>query len=132
MWLCYDDKIYISYHNNLIELFKIGAISYFVKNYQGMKDDALSQYPITVDNHWKILIDFKTGIIYVFSIDNFSEILKHDPYLLFEFEKIKSNKQKKRNVVKYLLMFNERNPIYFPIDHQKAFDTKHAVEVKFD
>ena len=39
---------------------------------------------------------------------------------------------KKAMMFSYLLRFNERNPVYFPVDVGSAFKQESATEIKFD
>ena len=59
------------------------------------------------------MFDFNTGEITQFSIEKLEEYLKRDPILYKEFMAL-NRKKKKSEAFKYLRLYNEKHPVYFP------------------
>jgi hypothetical protein len=137
--VCNNDIIYIELGNRLHKLVKIGAISYLIELHNGPVRShrvigAVGYAPGESRNiigNLNRIFDFQTGDVVPLTPDNLAKLLSADTALFTGYLGLTAEDRKK-HMLQYLDKFNERNPIYFPIDHQKAFDTKHAVEVKFD
>ncbi len=61
----------------------------------------------------EFLFHYYTGELVPFSTDKVLEYLKPDPAIYSEFEKL-SKKKKKELFSKYIRMYNEKHPVYFP------------------
>jgi hypothetical protein len=59
------------------------------------------------------LFDFYSGEIVEYSIDKMEEYLKRDEVLYKEFMEL-SKKKKKEFAFKYMRLYNEKHPVYFP------------------
>ena len=58
-------------------------------------------------------MDFKSGKVLEYDVDNLKLLIRTDTALFNEFEKLKSRKQNEMKFL-YLRKFNEKYPIYLP------------------
>jgi hypothetical protein len=112
----------ILYFNNrnsgYYRMFIIGALSHILSYYR--QDIGFGGYsaglPVlygSVHYFTEVLLDFETGEKFMFSYENFTDFLKtHDEEMLAELE---GSKNKRELTHKFLLKYNEKHPIYFPI-----------------
>jgi len=103
---CSNGAIYKLVSNQFHRVFKIGAIMYFAaathaKKATGSGD--LRQY----------MINFETGRLWKYNLENFEGLLKRDKELYTEFAAIKGKGKRRKQMFIYLNKYNERNPIYF-------------------
>ncbi len=61
----------------------------------------------------QFILDFETGKVMEYNIQNLEIALMRDPELFDEYVSLSSREQKKLKFL-YIRTFNERNPIYFP------------------
>jgi len=61
------------------------------------------------------LLDFRTGNVLEYDVESVKVLLMNDPELHDEFASL-SNKKQKQLKFMYIRKFNERNPLYFPIN----------------
>jgi len=61
------------------------------------------------------LIDFSTGKVFEYNFKNVEILLMQDPELYDEFMSLRKRKKKQLKFF-YIRKFNERNPLYFPVD----------------
>ncbi len=65
----------------------------------------------------QFLLDFETGQVYEFTVKNVEALLIRDPQLYEEYMAL-SNRKKKQLRFMYIRRFNERNPLYLPVNNQ--------------
>lgn len=103
----------------------IGQVSHFVATIRVIYDNYHSGFhdpyfyrgtrPVRYhDEIRQFLIDFETGKILDFNVDNIKFILQRDRELMEEFDGLRK-RRKERMKFYYLRQFNERNPLYLPI-----------------
>jgi len=61
------------------------------------------------------LLNFTTGEVFNYTVQNVELLLMSDPELHDEFVSLKKREKDQRKFM-YIRMFNERNPLYFPIN----------------
>jgi hypothetical protein len=72
--------------------------------------------PSTARNEIKqYIIDFESGRVMEFTLDNVKVLLMKDPAVYEEFVKLPNQKQKELMFV-YVRKFNEKNPLYLPVN----------------
>jgi hypothetical protein len=99
-------------------MFIVGALSHFMKYQQNTRYDDYN-YGNSAMVTWpssdlrEFILDFETGQSIIFNYPNFKDFLKsHDKELLNELE---HSKNKREMIHHFLLMYNEKHPIYFPV-----------------
>ena len=114
---CSKGAVYIMVNNNFHRIVKIGSIMHFAESHN--KFFYSRQMPVSGINkpnkYIQYMIDFNTGELMKFKLENFLILLKHDEELYEQFNSFKSNSQKKKMMFLYLNKFNQRNPIYFEV-----------------
>jgi len=118
---CKNGVLYLSqgYSGYFYRMFIVGALSHFIAfNRYGMPDMYLSPEPLayvgTTNDYSEFLLDFETGNTIHFNYKDFSDFLKaHDEELYQELQK---TKQKRKMIHHFLLKYNDRHPIYFPVN----------------
>lgn len=108
------------------EFFRIpvlGSICHFVANIDVYDfDNASAAYgyystPLTQTKHTEIqqfIMDFKTGKILEYDVENLTTLLRSDSTLYNEFTNLKKRKQNDLKFL-YLRKFNEKFPLYIPV-----------------
>ena len=61
------------------------------------------------------MIDYETGEVVKYCYEGFLRLLEKDKDLYDEFIAIKKYKKRTEQMFIYLMKFNERHPIYFPV-----------------
>lgn len=61
----------------------------------------------------EFLLEFYSGNLIEFSFDDLEQLFKKDEAIYNEFRNL-SKKKKKEQVSKYIRLYNEKHPIYFP------------------
>ncbi|OFX20161.1 MAG: hypothetical protein A2033_17290 [Bacteroidetes bacterium GWA2_31_9] len=120
-----NGTLYIQWNNELFRIPYIGSISHFIANvtlyrdrFQDpfMYDPYFSSFPqpsYSSKETRQFLLDFSSGQIIEYNVQNVSAILMRDTELFDEYNLLK--KRKKRQLMfLYIRRFNERNPLYFP------------------
>lgn len=121
---CQNNVIYINYQKNFCRIPVFGAISFFVGvveviNYTPGYGGVFINSPTGAGNPTKVkelrefLFHFYSGELVPFSTDKVLEFLKPDPDIYNEYNKL-SKKKKKELFSKYIRMYNEKHPVYFP------------------
>jgi hypothetical protein len=122
---CNAGIVYIQLNNEFCRIHQVGAMSHFV----GKKTVFDNNY-IDPALYWQnqgyrpqtsreemqeYILDFESGALVEFELKSFEALLKRDEELYNEFNALSL---KKKNQLKfyYLKKFNDRNPIYFPIN----------------
>ncbi len=97
----YDSRYYDPYYNN----------PYYYSNYY-----RYGGYPTTRSSNElrQYLLDFDTGEVMDYTKDNLEILLMKDPELHDEYSQLRRKKQKQLKFL-YLRKYNERNPLYLPV-----------------
>lgn len=122
LWGYYQNNIlYINYDNDFYKVPVLGAISYFIGTqevtyYSNMGIGMGYPYgmgagmPVKTREMRDFLLDYDTGKVYPFSIEQLEELLKKDEEIYKEFSQL-SRKQKKKKYSYYIRKFNEKHPV---------------------
>lgn len=120
---CQNNIIYININKSFFRVPVFGAISYFlatveVNNYSpGYNVFINGNLPAgqkgKVTELREFLMNFYTGELFQFSPEKLEELLKPDPAVLKEYLAL-NKKKKKESAAKYIRMFNDTHPVYFP------------------
>lgn len=89
----------------------IGAICVFNESYPALTGNSLVVTEIRGSVTQRIF-DFETGRVGDYDIDNLIYIFLRDEDLLKEFEALKTEKQKRRLMYKFIEKYNERHPLF--------------------
>lgn len=121
----FSDKgiLYINYNDEFNRIPVLGKISFFSANltykdyHQPMYSPYTTNYePYTVKTELRqYLLDFETGKVYDFSTTAVEAVLIKDNQLFEEFDQLSRRKKKKKRF-KYIREFNNRNPLFFPLN----------------
>lgn len=121
---CQNNTIYINYENNFCRIPVFGNISHFIATIEITSSPNYSPYynnnaitatgmPMKGKEVRQFFLDFYTGKVVDYNLDNFMEILKNDAKLYSEFKQLKRRKQKDMMGM-YLRRYNEAHPISYP------------------
>ncbi|MBI4930701.1 MAG: hypothetical protein HY841_08065 [Bacteroidetes bacterium] len=116
-----NGNVYINHGTDFNRVNIIGSICHFVATVPvrvGMSDPFYNNDPFYnpqqftyVSNQY--VIDFDSGKVLEFDVDNMEMFLQKDDALYKEFSALKK-KQKRNSIFLYLRKFNEKHPVYFP------------------
>jgi hypothetical protein len=119
---CQNNIIFIKKDKKFFKIPVFGAISNFIATVE------VINYSIGIDPYMNVpvnnmprktteirqfLFNFYSGEITEFSVEKVEEYLKQDDILYKEFTVLK-NKKKKELAFKYIRLYNEKHPVYFP------------------
>jgi hypothetical protein len=99
-------------------MFIVGALSHFMQyqqssSYYDHNYNDPSMLNFSANDIREYLLDFETGETFLFNYHDFKDFLKtHDADLLNELE---HSKNKRDMIHHFLLKYNEKHPIYFPV-----------------
>lgn len=123
LWGYFQNNIlYINYNNTFYKVPVLGAISYFigiqeVTYYTGMGVGVGMGYPygmgtvpVKAKEMKEFLLDYYTGKVYPFSIEQLEELLKPDETIYKEFSQL-SRRQKKKKYSYYIRLYNEKHKV---------------------
>lgn len=119
---CQNNVIFINYEKYFYRIPVFGNISYFlgtieVRSYSSSFDPFMNA-PIN-SNGFKqreikeFILDFYSGELSLFSIEKMEEYFKRDDEI-YQAYNLLNKKKKKELVSKYIRMYNEKHPVYFP------------------
>ncbi len=118
---CSNGAVYINHGTDFNRVTIIGSFSHFIATVPmkvGVNDPFMYNDPFYnqpqytyVSNQY--VLDFETGRVLEFNVDNMEILLKRDDALYNEFSALKK-KQKRDSIFLYLRKYNEKHPIYFP------------------
>lgn len=120
LWGYFQNSIlYIYYDNAFYKVPVLGAISYFIGTqevtyYSGVGIGypyGMAGVPVKTRELKEFLLDYYTGKVYPFSIEQLEELLKKDAEIYNAFIQL-SRKQKKKKYSYYIRLFNEKHPIH--------------------
>ncbi|HQI69347.1 MAG TPA: hypothetical protein PLT47_01250 [Bacteroidales bacterium] len=110
--------IYQGYPGYYYRMFMVGALSHFVAfDKYGMHDMYFSPEPLayvgTSNDYAEYLLDMETGETMHFNYKDFCKFLEnHDSEL---FQELQNTRQKRKMIHHFLLKYNEKHPVYFPV-----------------
>jgi hypothetical protein len=125
--------LYINFRGNYFRITIIGSICHFVANVTSYNDNMYPYYggypyynpynpyysPYRGGNSdvelKQLLLDFKTGNVLEYNEESVELLLMTDPELHDEFAGLSKKKQKQMKF-QYIRKFNEKNPLYFPVN----------------
>lgn len=119
---CQNNVIFINQDKNFFRIPVFGAISNFIGTVEVLSYspgyDPFMNAPINSTSQKtreirQYLFDFYSGEVVQYSIEKLEEFLKRDDVLYKEFMAF-NKKKKKENAFKYMRLYNEKHPVYFP------------------
>lgn len=119
---CQNNVIFINQDKNFFRIPVFGAISNFIgtvevvsysRGYDPFMNTPINSTANKTREIRQYLFDFYSGEIVQYSIDKMEEYLKRDAVLYKEFMSL-SKKKKKEFAFKYMRLYNEKHPVYFP------------------
>lgn len=119
---CQNNVIFINQDKNFFRIPVFGAISNFIgtvevvsysRGYDPFMNTPINSTANKTREIRQYLFDFYSGEIVEYSIDKMEEYLKRDAVLYKEFM-VLSKKKKKEFAFKYMRLYNEKHPVYFP------------------
>lgn len=119
---CQNNIIFINQDKNFYRIPVFGSISNFIgtvevlsysSGYDPLMNAPMNSTAFKTREIRQFLFDFYSGEIVPFSIDKTEEYLKRDEALFKEFSAL-SKKKKKEQAFKYIRLYNEKHPVYFP------------------
>lgn len=108
---CSRGFVHVLYNDAYYRVLKIGLIIYFMEVHTPMASS--NAPPLSNKTHNPYLIDFNTGKVIDYKLNNFIILLSQDQELFNEFKSLKKKSKMKEQMFIYLNRFNKRNPIYF-------------------
>ena len=119
---CQNNIIFIKKGRDFFKISDVCAISNFIATVEVI-NNSLGFKPLTASliisppqkkvEIRNFLFDFYSGEIREFNIEKVEEYLKRDDLLLKEFMALRK-KKKKELAFKYIRLYNEKHPVYFP------------------
>jgi hypothetical protein len=119
---CQNNVIFINQDKNFFRIPVFGAISNFIgtvevvsysRGYDPFMNTPINSTAYKTREIRQYLFDFYSGEIVQYSIDKMEEYLKRDAVLYKDFM-VLSKKKKKEFAFKYMRLYNEKHPVYFP------------------
>ena len=119
---CQNGIVYINHGTNFNRMTIMGSICHFIATVPvriGTSDPFYYDYPLGTPPRYtyvseQFILDFDSGSILSFNVDNMEKILMRDEILYKEFSVFKK-KKKRDSIFLYLRKYNEKHPIFFPI-----------------
>lgn len=120
---CYVRKgvvyIYQGYFGYYYRAFIVGALTHYLAFSHAVTPKMyMSDQPVayvgSTENYQEFVIDFNTGKEIPFKYKNFSDFLKDNDTELYN--QLQKSKQKRKMIHNFLLRYNERHPIYIPVE----------------
>jgi hypothetical protein len=119
---CQNNIIFINLDKNFFRIPIFGAISNFLgtvevasisQNYDPFMNAPMNSTQSRTREIRQFLLDFYSGEVFPFSIEKTEELLMRDEPIYKEYIAL-SKKNKKEFATKYIRMYNEKHPVYFP------------------
>lgn len=120
LWGYFQNGIlYINYEGIFYKVPVLGSISYFIGTQEvtyystigmGYSYGMGSVMPVRTREMKDFLLDYETGKVYPFSIEQLEELFKRDNEIYQEFSQL-SRRQKKKKYRYYIRLFNEKHKI---------------------
>lgn len=114
-----NGNIYVHYGNDFYRIPVLGRISHFVALVEirvpGYYDPWYGTTTDDVRNEMRqFIMEFETGKVFEYTLENFENLLMRDEQLYKEFTKMRT-RQKRQNMFIFLRRYNEAHPLFFPI-----------------
>jgi len=130
---CDKGKIFVNWNDAFNRIPYLGNASHFVANKTVYQNNYNSPYyggnvynPYSTDGMYnttpstvemvQYILDMETGQIYDFSVSSVEILLMRTPELYEEFNSLR-NRKKKQLMFLYLRKYNEKYPLYLPVDN---------------
>lgn len=119
---CQNNVIFINQENSFFRIPVFGAISSFIgavavinhsPGFDPFMNTPSNSTAHSIKEFRPFLFDFYSGDITEFSLEKLEEYLSRDISLVNEFKQLRK-KKKKEYAAKYIRMFNEKHPVFFP------------------
>ncbi len=119
---CQNNIIFINQDKNFYRIPVFGAISNFIgtvevvnysPGYDPFMNAPMNSRTYKTREIRQFIFDFYSGEIVPFSMEKVEEYLKRDEPIYKEFMAL-SRKKKKEQTTKYIRLYNEKHPVYFP------------------
>ena len=119
---CQNNVIFINQENSFFRIPVFGAISSFIgavavinhsPGFDPFMNTPSNSTAHSIKEFRPFLFDFYSGDITEFSLEKLEEYLSRDISLVNEFKQLRK-KKKKEYAVKYIRLFNEKHPVFFP------------------
>lgn len=122
-----NGKLFINLHDNFNRIPYFGSISHFladVTTYQTMPTTVNSRYYTAGSSYYpttkttetrQFIMDFSDGKVYEYDYKNLLVVLMKDQELYDEYNELSRRKKKKLKFL-FIRKYNDRNPVYFPIN----------------
>lgn len=119
---CQNNIIFINQGKNFYRIPVFGAISNFIgtvevvnysPGYDPFMNAPMNSRAYKTREIRQFLFDFYSGEIVPFSLDKIEEYLKRDEAIYKEFTSL-SRKKRKDQATKFIRLYNEKHPVYFP------------------
>jgi hypothetical protein len=119
---CQNNVIFINQENNFFRIPVFGSISSFIgvvpvinhsPGFDPFMNTPSNSTTHSIKEFRPFLFDFYSGDIIEFSSEKLEDYLSRDLSLVNEFRQL-SKKKKKEYAAKYMRLYNERHPVFFP------------------
>lgn len=119
---CQNNVIFINQENSFFRIPVFGAISSFIgavavinhsPGFDPFMNTPSNSTAHSIKEFRPFLFDFYSGDITEFSLEILEEYLSRDISLISEFKQLRK-KKKKEYAAKYIRLFNEKHPVFFP------------------
>ncbi len=118
---CSNGVIYINHGVDYSRVTIIGSISHFVATIPmrvGVSDPFYNNQPFGEREQFtyvseQFIIDFESGKVLLFNVENIEVLLSRDEALYKEFLALKK-KQKRNSIFLYMRKYNEKHAVFFP------------------
>ena len=119
---CQNNVIFINQENSFFRIPVFGAISSFIgavavinhsPGFDPFMNTPSNSTAHSIKEFRPFLFDFYSGDITEFSLEKLEEYLSRDISLVSEFKQLRK-KKKKEYAAKYIRLFNEKHPVFFP------------------
>lgn len=109
-----NDRLYIMLGSRFQEILIQGAISLFIASHT-TSDPVMGYYSIATIKNKKYLLDFESNELRGYNYEVLEELLKKDSELYTEYTSL-PKRQKKRMMYTFIRRYNEKHPLYFPVN----------------
>jgi hypothetical protein len=119
---CQNNVIYLNINKSFFRIPVFGAISYFLASidvnayspgYNVFINGPVGNSTTNAKEIREYLMNFYTGNLIEFNLENLEEMLKKDDTIYKEFMAL-SKKKKKEQANRFIRKYNEKHPVYFP------------------
>lgn len=116
---CRNGNVYVNFSDEFYRIPVLGGISHFVATVEVLETGYYDPWygmpsQQTRNELRQFMLDFDTGKVYDYTLENFLMLLQKDDQLYREFSNLKKRLQRQRMFL-FLRRYNEAHPIYFPV-----------------